>query len=239
MNDEHRNQIIDIWKAVVEVQRHFNEISMRIRGMFVTILLAFFAAMGFMIDRKLTLDVLGLHVQYAIIVAGFGLFATWLFYFIDRYWYHRLLSGSVKHAIIIETKYKADIPELSLSAAIGDVSAYEPRGPVSWLAWLLVGHEKYKQDKKLHSDGKIELFYKSVMLVLVVAMIMISFAGGIARGNTLDAKRAEWRCAACSVDTSTRGCPAGIERRSHFGSSQSEICRQPSPEWLQSAWRLA
>ncbi|MDX1247088.1 hypothetical protein GOL91_12150 [Sinorhizobium medicae] len=186
MQNEERDQIIEIWKSVVEVQRHFNEISMRIRGMFVTILLAFFAAMGFTIDKKLTLDLLGMKVQYAIIVAAFGLFATWLFYFIDRYWYHRLLTGSVKHAIKIETKYSTDIPELSLSAAIGDVSPYKPRWPVNWLAWLLVRHERFRQDKQLHSDGKIELFYKSVMLVLIVTMITLYLAGGIARGSTMD-----------------------------------------------------
>jgi len=180
MQDERRSQIIEIWKAVVEVQRHFNDISMRIRGMFVTILLAFFAAMGFMIDRKLTLDFCGIHVQYAILVAAFGLFATWLFYFIDRYWYHRLLVGSVKHAMMIEEKYSEDMPELSLSDAIGAVSPYEPKWPVSWLAWLLVRHEKYRKEAKLHSDGKIELFYKSVMLVLILTIVMLFLSGGVA-----------------------------------------------------------
>jgi hypothetical protein len=44
----------------------------------------------------------------------FGIFGAYLFYFIDRYWYHRLLVGSVKHAIEIEKKYKNEMPELSL-----------------------------------------------------------------------------------------------------------------------------
>lgn len=176
--------VIDIWKQIVAVQMHFNEISMRIRGMFVTLLLAFFAAMGFLIDKDMYLNVLGLQIQFAILVSIFAIFATWLFYFIDRYWYHRLLTGSVKHAIGIENKYKAEIPELSLSEAIGIVSPVKPRGFTSFISWAVVSHDKYREKKELHSDGKIELFYKAVMLVLLVAAILLALAGGIRLGTS-------------------------------------------------------
>ena len=52
MRDERRKQIIDAWKVAIEVQQHFNDIGMRIRGMFVTILLALFASIGFLLDKK-------------------------------------------------------------------------------------------------------------------------------------------------------------------------------------------
>lgn len=122
LQNEQRKQVIEIWKTIVEVQQHFNDISMRIRGMFVTILLALFASIGFLLDRKLSLDCGSFHVQYSTLIPLFGVFGTLLFYFIDRYWYHRLLKGSVNHAIAIEKKYKDDMPELSLSDAIGAVS---------------------------------------------------------------------------------------------------------------------
>ena len=37
MEEQQRTQIIEIWKTIVEVQRHFNDIAMRIRSMFITI----------------------------------------------------------------------------------------------------------------------------------------------------------------------------------------------------------
>lgn len=179
MEDEQRKQIIEIWKTIVEVQMHFNDISMRIRSMFITILLALFASIGFLLNKELNLEILAYNVQFATLMPLFGIFGAWLFYFIDRYWYHRLLVGSVKHAIEIEKKYKNDIPELSLSDAIGEESPYQPRGGVRWLANLLVSHDKYRETGKLHSDGKIELFYKSVMLALTLTMIMLAFLGGV------------------------------------------------------------
>ncbi len=179
MEDQQRKQIIEIWKTIVEVQMHFNDISMRIRSLFITILLALFASIGFLLNKELNLEILGYNVQFATLMPLFGIFATWLFYFIDRYWYHRLLVGSVKHAIEIEKKYKNDMPELSLSDAIGEESPYQPRGGVRWLANLLVRHDKYRETGKLHSDGKIELFYKSVILALALTTIMLALFGGV------------------------------------------------------------
>lgn len=179
MEDQQRKQIIEIWKTIVEVQMHFNDISMRIRSMFITILLALFASIGFLLNKELNLEILAYNVQFATLMPLFGIFATWLFYFIDRYWYHRLLVGSVKHAIEIEKKYKNDMPELSLSDAIGEESPYQPRGGVRWLANLLVRHDKYRETGKLHSDGKIELFYKSVILALALTTIMLALFGGV------------------------------------------------------------
>ncbi|MER8570649.1 hypothetical protein NKH19_00660 [Mesorhizobium sp. M1338] len=179
MKEARRNEVIEIWKSIIEVQRHFNDVSMRIRGMFVTILLGFFAALGFLLDQNLSIEIGDLRIKFSTLVPMFGLFATWLLYFIDRYWYHRLLVGSVKHGIAIEQQYKDEIPELSLSAKIGEESPFTPRWPLSWIANLLVSHDKFRQEGRLHSDGKIELFYKSVMLVLFLTMAVLSVGGGI------------------------------------------------------------
>lgn len=184
MEEQQRTQIIEIWKTIVEVQRHFNDIAMRIRSMFITILLALFAAIGFLLDKKPSFEISDYNIQFATILPLFGIFGAWLFYFIDRYWYHRLLVGSVKHALEIEKKYKSEIPELSLSDAIGKESPYKLRGIVRLVANLLVSHNKYSETGKLHSDGKIELFYKSVVLALFLTMIMLASLGGV----TIDKK---------------------------------------------------
>ncbi|NPZ40020.1 hypothetical protein, partial [Pseudomonas aeruginosa] len=108
-------EIVEIWKAVVGVQMHFNDISMRIRSMFVTILLALFASLGFLLDKNLGLQVADYYVQFATILPVFGILGAYLFYFIDRYWYHRLLVGSVKQGLSIESKFRSELPELSLT----------------------------------------------------------------------------------------------------------------------------
>ena len=172
--------VIEIWKTIVGVQRHFNDIGMRIRGMFVTLLLAIFAAIGFLLNKELKLEVVIFDVQFATLVPLYGVFITCLFYFIDRYWYHRLLVGSVKHAVVIEKKYQDVLPELSLSDAIGMESPYKP-GCIVWCVAkvVCVRHEKFLNGGTLHSEGKIEFFYKSVIAVLLVTAILVGAFGGI------------------------------------------------------------
>jgi hypothetical protein len=184
MDNDQRKQIIDIWKTIVDVQQHFNDISMRIRSMFITILLALFASIGFLLDKKLSLKIGILNIQFATLLPLFGIFGTYLFYSMDRYWYHRLLVGSVKHAIKIEQKYESDMPELSLSRSIGEESPYKPGLVTRWLANLLVSHDRYHETGQLHSDAKIELFYKSVVVVLILTTIMLASLGGV----TIDKK---------------------------------------------------
>lgn len=79
----------------------------------------------------------------------------------------------------IEKRYKAELPELSLSDAIGKESPYKPRGIVWLAAWLLVRHDKFRSTGNLHSDGKIELFYKSVMLALIITSVILALGGGV------------------------------------------------------------
>jgi hypothetical protein len=181
LSSEEKSVVIAVWSEVIGVQKHFNEIEMRIRGIFVTTLLAFFAAMGFIIDKELHFIIGGTKIQYAVVVPYIGIFTTWLFYFMDRYWYHRLLAGSVKHAMEIEALHSKNIPELNLSSWISKLSPYKP-GVLLWpAAWLLVRDPKWTEKRELHSDGKIELFYKSVMLFLLLVSIVIGTTGGVVK----------------------------------------------------------
>lgn len=182
MRDEKRKDIIEIWKTVVEVQQHFNDIEMRIRSIFVTVLLALFASIGFLYEKHLSLDIGKLSIQFSTLLPLFGIFGAYLFYFIDRHWYHRLLLGAVLHGLEIERKYKRELPELSLSDAIGAQSPVEPKG-VTWiLAKLLVREERFKKTGKIHTDGKIELFYKSVAWILFFTFVLLAALGGVSWG---------------------------------------------------------
>jgi hypothetical protein len=180
LTDEGRKSIIDIWKTIIGVQQHFNDIGMRIRSMFVTIMLALFASIGFLIDKKLAIPLGSYRIQFATILPVVGALGAGLFYFIDRYWYHRLLIGSVKQGMSIEKRYKDEIPELSLTEAIGKESPYTPKGRiVQFVARMVVREPRYKETGSLHSDGKIELFYKPIIYALLAAAIVIALFGGV------------------------------------------------------------
>jgi hypothetical protein len=179
LRDERAKQVIDVWKTIVGVQMHFNEIGMRVRGLFVTILVALFASIGFLLDKQLSLQIWRINIQFATIVPIFGMFGTMLFYLIDRYWFHRLLKGSVNHAIAIEKKYRNQLPELSLSDEIGKESFFTPKGILWLVAKILVRHDRFRERGQLHSDGKLEIFYKSMMVVLALTSVMLAVLGGV------------------------------------------------------------
>jgi hypothetical protein len=182
-SDEQKN-IIEIWKTIIGVQMHFNDIEMRIRSIFITLVLALCASVGFLTDKKPALIIDGITVFFVIFVPLLGIIATYLFYFIDRHWYHRLLVGAVKHAIDIEKKHVGDIPELSLSDAIGRESPVPVKNPITRLvAALVVSDARYKRDHVFHSDAKIEFFYKSIVLLFSLIFLAVLFFGGVLFGG--------------------------------------------------------
>ncbi|MEX2164506.1 MAG: hypothetical protein WD823_09715 [Sulfuricaulis sp.] len=184
MDAEERKSIIEIWKTVVDVQKHFNDIEMRVRGLFITMILAISAAQGFLMDKGLAVTHGQVKILYATFIPLLGVVGTLLFYFVDRYWYHRLLIGAVNHAIKIESKFSAEIPELSLSESIGAASPVElKRWVTRALAWLTVAEPRYRKDQKLHSDGKIEIFYKSVMWMFVIVFFVTMLFAGVLVAN--------------------------------------------------------
>jgi hypothetical protein len=180
LSEEKRKQIIDVWKTIVGVQQHFNDIEMRIRAMFITIIFALFASIGFLLDKKVSVSIFSFDVQFSVVLLLIGAFGTYLFYFMDRYWYHRLLMGSVKHGADIEKKYREEMPELSLSNAISKESPYALKWRLTrFLARLVVTEPRYAEAGKLHSDGKIEVFYKVIIWLFVIAAVIIAAMGGV------------------------------------------------------------
>lgn len=187
MDNDERHSIIEIWKTVVGVQQHFNDIGMKICGLFITIVVAIAAAQGFLLEKQLFISVGPVTILFATFIPLLGVVATYLFYFIDRFWYHRLLLGAVLQGAMIEEKYKDVIPELSLGEKISQQSPVELK---SWLgrgvAKLVVSDERFRKGEKLHSDAKIELFYKSVVLLFFLWFIFtVLFAGVLVNKKSL------------------------------------------------------
>ncbi len=77
----------------------------------------------------------------------------------DRFWYHRLLYGAVNHGRYIEERARRILPELNLTDAIGKASPFEVFG------------------KKVRSPGKIDIFYWSVAVALLILAVLSVFVG--------------------------------------------------------------
>lgn len=181
--DDKKN-IIDVWKTIIGVQQHFNDISLRIRGLFITLILALFAAIGFLADKDLKFSFRDYTVHCVLLVPLGGVIGGLLFYFIDRYWYHRLLVGSVKQGMTIETKYRFEIPEIALTDAIGANSPIKlKRWMTQILARWIVTDEAYWNTGQVHSTAKIELFYKPIIWIFAFAFLAMLLGGAVLVGK--------------------------------------------------------
>jgi len=153
-------RLIEAWKTTIEVQRHFNEIEMRIRNVAITVLAAFLAAAGYTTKENLLIEVFGITVSLTTCVLMAAAICWMSFYRIDKH-YHRLLRGAVRHGESIEDSAP---PEFGLTKAISDASRREiparKLGPIK-LPRL-----------KLGSGTRIGAFYYTIFGILVVAAIL-------------------------------------------------------------------
>jgi len=148
------DRYIEAWKVIVEVQRHFNDLELRIRNFGIGAVTALVAA------YVAALDVDGLDNML-----GFGLAllatVTWgLVYLMDRGWYHRLLMGAV---------YQGRDVEAWLNKAMKSEqyeSKLEGYGPFSLTEYIV--HESPLSIGKwrLHSKDKMDIFYGTILLAL-------------------------------------------------------------------------
>jgi len=82
---EQQKRVIEAWKKTIDVQQHFNDIEMRVRNYALTVLGGLFAVIGFGVKEH----VYSWGLVGVLVAAVFLLYA---FYFMDKYWYHRLLD---------------------------------------------------------------------------------------------------------------------------------------------------
>lgn len=99
--------VLDMWKTVVGVQMHFNDMLMRVRNLAVTLILAVFGAAAFSLQYELYFATPCGKFHLASLVVVFGLVAWAGMWFMDRY-YNKLLAGAVARSTAIEDTYEAD-----------------------------------------------------------------------------------------------------------------------------------
>ncbi len=134
---------IEIWKKVVDVQQHFNDLELRIRNFALIVTGAFLGLGGYAIKDAGVVKVFGLEVSIAGLVVVSAIFPLAAFYFMDRLWYHRLLDGSVYAGIEAETALKDLGYKVDLGSKIKEHSPFK-----LWLSKM-----------KIRSATKMDLFY--------------------------------------------------------------------------------
>lgn len=160
---------VDVWKTVIDVQKHFNDLEMKVRNFGILILSAFIGAIGVSFNSGSTFVVAGSNYSVAAILA-FGASVVWfLFYFVDVYWYHPLLLGAVKKGLALETEIASDLPNINLTDTIGKSS------PKNILFW-----------KDMHSTGKANLFYFGVLAVLLGICLTLAIFKTPQKDNSLN-----------------------------------------------------
>jgi hypothetical protein len=166
-------EIVDLWKTAIDVEQHFNTVEMNVRNIFSTIVVALIAGIGYSLKEKIAIS---FGISFAPVLSCAAIFITMLFYFVDRYWYHRLLVGSVKEAMRLEAEIsKISDVEIRLSRQISEESPVTLPRFAEAFASLFINEQRFKQDRKLHSDGKIEFFYKSIMIMFAVFGVLTLF----------------------------------------------------------------
>ena len=168
---------VDVWKTIIDVQKHFNDLEMKVRNFGILILSAFIGAIGVSFNSGSSLIFFGGSYSIAGILA-FGAAIVWmLFYFVDVYWYHPLLLGAVNKGIAIEEEIGVDIVNIDLTKTIGSSS---PRNILIW--------------KNIRSTTKAKIFYFGVLSVLLVSGACMLLFSSPSKTNAYEKLKIEAQC---------------------------------------------
>jgi len=152
-------QQVKVWEKVVDVQMHFNELSLKVRGLAVTVLGAILTAAAFSLKDRLAIAVWDTQIPAALPILLIALLTWCAFYLMDHLWYHRLLKGAVAQGLVLEDLLDQKLKGAGLAHAIGNMSALT----------VSIGRVKMK----LNSDARLRLFYGiGAFLILVLACVV-------------------------------------------------------------------
>jgi phosphoglycolate phosphatase-like HAD superfamily hydrolase len=164
--EQDRKNALEAWKKTVDVQQHFNDLSMRTRNFAITVVGALIAAVGFTYQQGLQAEILGLKIAAGVGFIIAAAFAWLAFFFMDYFWYHIFLKGAVEHAAKIEARFKDDIPGIELGGSISAVSSNVK----------LMGF-------KINSSRRLLLFYSLGAVMIGVVLITLLIAKPIVRNE--------------------------------------------------------
>lgn len=103
---DNKEIVFEVWKKSIEVQQHFNDIEMKIRNYALSTFTFIVTALGYLIKEKSIIELENFVIFLPSVVGYVGSIIILAFFFMDKYWYHKLLVGAVKQASEIESKYE-------------------------------------------------------------------------------------------------------------------------------------
>lgn len=153
------NHALEAWKKSVDVQQHFNDIGIKLRNLAITVFGAFLGGIAFSLKEHLIIGIYGANIPLASMLALSALVVWLAFFFMDRFWYHKLLLGAVYHAKDIESKYASAFQEIGLTTRIADESPIK----IPCCGW------------EMHSSAKFYVFYGlGAVVVLVLCCVILT-----------------------------------------------------------------
>jgi len=161
---------VEIWKKIVDVQQHFNDLELRIRNFALALTGAFLALGGYAIKESAFVAIFGLDVSVSALIVLAAIVPLLAFYFMDKYWYHRLLDGAVRAGADAEAELQARGYKVGLGAKISEASPFDNR---------LYGKKIDPRDfflfakRKMHSRHKMDIFYGMMLISLVVITLLL------------------------------------------------------------------
>jgi len=106
--DEYMKHIREVWKVALDTQMHFNDLLIRMRTTVISIILAVFGASALAL-RELNapfIEVFKLKIHLSSIVLFIGIIFLIGQFLIDRFYYFKLLLGSVTFTDKIDKKFE-------------------------------------------------------------------------------------------------------------------------------------
>lgn len=154
---------LEMWKQTVLVQMHFNDIEMKVRTAAITVLTFVLGGASLALREGTRVELIWVNPPLATITLFLGLVLWGAFYFVDQWWYHRLLIGSVVHGEALEEELRHLLPRAGLTKQISESSPKEYR--IFW-----------GKKRAMHSPDKMKVFYGIVATLMLLGAVLIWIA---------------------------------------------------------------
>lgn len=164
LNDKDKvDGLIQIWDKTIDVQMHFNQLEFKVRQFAISLSsLILGGIFALIVTKKIEPIIIINDITIHTLSIGFYFSAiVWfVFYLVDRHWYHVFLKGAVMEALEIENELKEYLPISGLSNTIGKYSSSKTI--------------PYVNLKISDSNSRLNVFYGSIISVLALLGILLS-----------------------------------------------------------------
>ncbi|MFY0686580.1 MAG: hypothetical protein JXQ90_05415 [Cyclobacteriaceae bacterium] len=99
--------LVELWRETIGVQKHFNDLSLKVRSYLVTVLGGLIVAVAYLYKENVLIEINGFSFNAGFMLIAAGIVLLLAIRIMDRNWYHELLRGAVKTGMEIEKLIKS------------------------------------------------------------------------------------------------------------------------------------